>query len=308
MKKLHLSIFFVFLLVVAPLSRASSLCDASCELSIDFTNGGSIEAVDALTLVFGNAGTLVLGEGGTINTNPQPADTDFSSGGTLALNTGDSITFGPGGSLVLGSGGNIDYTSMTLTVDGNITLAAVGGAQTVFLHDNTILAVSSLELNSTATADGNVTVMGSGATIGGGNSIPDISGSGSINIASGGTLTVGSLVYDNTSPVLTLDDINLDLMTSTQTTAGGLTVTTLTQEGLAALEGMSLPTADGNTCTVTNGECVTASGAKYSVNAAGELVPVDSGGFLNPCLLLLACGLLAGRWYFVRSLFNEKTV
>ena len=297
MKKLHLSILFVFLLVVAPLSRASNLCDASCDLSIDFANGGSIEAVDSLTLVFGNGGTLVLGAGGTINTNPQPADTDFSSGGALALNTGDSITFGPGGSLVLGSGGNIDYTSMTLTVDGNITLAAVGGAQTVFLHDNTILAVSSLELNSEATAGGNVTVMGSGVTIGSGNSIPDISGSGSINIASAGTLTVGSLVYDNTSPVLTLNDINLDLTSPTLDITGDLTVVTLTQEGLAFLEGQSLPTSDGNTCTVTNGECVTASGVKYVVNSEGELAPaaVDNGGALNWYVLLIISALLSLR-------------
>ncbi len=294
MKKLHLSILFVLLLVVAPLSRASNLCDASCDLNIDLTNGGSIEAVDALTLVFGNGGTLVLGAGGTINTNPQPSMTDFSTGGVLALNAGDSITFGPGGSLVLGDGSNIDYTGMSITVDGSMTLAAVGGAQTVFLHDNTALAVSTLELNSVVTAGGNVIVMGSGVTTGSGNSTPVITGSGSISIASGGTLTVGSLVYDGSSPVVTVNDINLDLTTSALTTTGGLTVTSLTQEGLAALEGISLPTADGNTCTVTNGECVTASGAKYVVNSEGELVPAaDDGGSLNLYVLLIIGALLS---------------
>jgi hypothetical protein len=86
--------------------HAQNLCDASCEFSVTFPEGGGLEAIDELTLTFGTGGELILGTGGTVNTAIQPSSLDYSSGGTLTLSAGESITFGPDGSLDLGTGGN----------------------------------------------------------------------------------------------------------------------------------------------------------------------------------------------------------
>jgi hypothetical protein len=104
------ALFFAFLFSHNVL--ADNLCDASCELTITFPDGGSIEATEALIITFGIDGTLNLGTTGTVNSNPQPADIDFSAGGSLPFAQGESITFGDNGSITLGAGGNIDYSNM----------------------------------------------------------------------------------------------------------------------------------------------------------------------------------------------------
>lgn len=118
---------------------AATLCDGSCEFIVTFPQGGSIQATEALTLTFGAGGELILGEAGTVNTNPQPNSLDFSANGTLALAAGDSIGFGANGQINLGTGGNIDYSSLTILSDGQARLVAVGATQTVTI-DNLVLS------------------------------------------------------------------------------------------------------------------------------------------------------------------------
>ena len=101
----------IFLFLFANSVFAANLCDTSCNLTITFPGGGSIEATEALAFTFGTGGVLDLGATGTINTAVQPSSTDFSTGGTLALAVGESITFDAGGSLDLGTGGAIDFIS-----------------------------------------------------------------------------------------------------------------------------------------------------------------------------------------------------
>ena len=125
---------FCALLFSANLS-ATMLCDNSCDLSISFPDGGEIQATESLTLNFGSAGALELGDTGTVNTNPQPADLDYSSGGTLLLNKGDSISFDVNGSIVLGEGGNIDYSAMRVNSSGQLNVKAVGGSETLVIQN-----------------------------------------------------------------------------------------------------------------------------------------------------------------------------
>ncbi len=114
---------------------------------------------------------------------------------------------------------------------------------------------------------------------------PDLSGSlaGTLTITGGGTLTLNNGV----------DLVNA----SGEVTpiSGGFFVANLSQQSLAEMEGFPLLTSDGNTCTVTNGECVTDSGAKYVVNENGELVPASNGGMLDYWLILLIGILLVWR-------------
>jgi len=111
------------------------LCNDRCKLSISFPEGGELQATEALTLSFGTDGMLELGATGTVNTNPQPADTDYSNGGTLLLNKGDSISFDVNGSIVLGEGGNIDYSAMRVNSSGQLSVKAVGGSETLLIEN-----------------------------------------------------------------------------------------------------------------------------------------------------------------------------
>lgn len=94
----------IFLFLFANSAFAANLCDTSCNLTITFPSGGSIEVTEALMFTFGTGGVLELGATGTINTAVQPDSTDYSAGGTLVLAAGESITFDAGGSLDLGAG------------------------------------------------------------------------------------------------------------------------------------------------------------------------------------------------------------
>ncbi len=100
----YLTLVFV-LFSLSNSAHSQNLCDASCEFSASFPQGGFLEETDELTLTFGTGGELILGTGGTVNIAIQLSSLDFSSGGTLFLSDGENITFGPGGSLVLGNGG-----------------------------------------------------------------------------------------------------------------------------------------------------------------------------------------------------------
>ncbi|MGQ0586946.1 MAG: hypothetical protein ACT4PK_07070, partial [Gammaproteobacteria bacterium] len=101
------------LLLAAPAATAASLCDGPCSVSIDFAEGGTINATDGAVLTFGpENGLLALGAGGSIDYGAgggfvplEGGLPDMSQGGTITLGPGGIINFGPGGSLATGIGG-----------------------------------------------------------------------------------------------------------------------------------------------------------------------------------------------------------
>ena len=117
---------------------ASDLCDSSCDLSITFPDGGSIEAVKDIEIEFGT--------GGYITNNG--VTTGYSKGDDLELDSGESIIFGAGGKLVLGEGGNIDHSEMTITSNGVMNLAAVGGKKKVEIRDLNLVGELTLNMSS----------------------------------------------------------------------------------------------------------------------------------------------------------------
>jgi len=122
-------IFFLLFLSSINLAFAQNWCDPSCNLSISFPEGGSIDATEALTLTFSQNGLLDLGEAGTINASVQPANTNYSNGGELSLSVGESITFGKGGLLELGSEGNINTTYLNISTTGDVSIIATGSVE-----------------------------------------------------------------------------------------------------------------------------------------------------------------------------------
>ena len=224
----------IFLFLFANSAFAANLCDTSCNLTITFPSGGSIEATEALMFTFGTGGVLELGETGTINTAVQPNSTDFSAGGELALTAGESITFDEGGLLDLGTGGTIDYTSITVTTDGEFDMQVESVVESVYVGDIIIngtgtlrvtVTGASVELGSIVTngdvviiaLDGSITATGTNV-IGGSVSLSsdgDISladiGSTTCTISSDGSLTVSATTSPtiSTCSVATLDGVTL---------------------------------------------------------------------------------------------------
>ena len=76
-----------FVLIFSGLANAGQLCDAQCRLAIDFPGGGSIEAVEALVITFGDAG--LVDTAGSV--------TAYVAAETLALEAGEALLFGDGG-------------------------------------------------------------------------------------------------------------------------------------------------------------------------------------------------------------------
>ena len=146
----------IFLFLLSNSAFAANLCDTSCNLTISFPAGGSIEATEALTFTFGTGGVLDLGATGTINTVVQPASTDFSTGGTLVLAAGESISFDAGGSLDLGTGGNLDYSNIMLTTEGDIDIQSIGGTESILLNSITIVGAGILTITGL-----NINIVGS---------------------------------------------------------------------------------------------------------------------------------------------------
>ena len=322
-------LFFAFLFAHSVV--ADDLCDASCELTITFPDGGSLEAVEALTLTFGTSAELALGAAGTINTAVQPANTDYSSGASLVLAKGESITFGSGGYLVLGDGGNIDHLNMTISSSGYASLKAIGGAEAITIETltldgglnitfeaNNITINGTLAINTGSTinviADTSTTgtsvctVQDPSATISI-SSIPAIDTVDSCNTISddlglGGVLSVGSV--DPNETILTGGSIIITPVTGIDLApvvdAGDLTIT-LSDELLQSLpEGTELTVQDGNTCIITSGECISESGVRYKV-VDGELVAAsDDSGSLSLWSFVQAFVLLI----LGRSLYSPK--
>jgi hypothetical protein len=136
MMKYLIGLFVSFLL--AGNLFAENLCDSSCNLTISFPEGGAIEAVEPLTIKFGDGGFI----------NDGLITVAYPAGKTRSLTTGESIDFQSGGSFDLGYGGNIDYSDIIVQSSGAMDLSAVGGSSKVLIQDMTLLGGCSLNISS----------------------------------------------------------------------------------------------------------------------------------------------------------------
>ena len=271
---------------------AADLCDPACDIQIDFTDGGSIEAIEPLDIVFGSDGILELGAAGTLNVAVPPASLDYSTGGVLSLAAGESISFGAGGMLDLGDAGNIDYTVINVVIGGEISIDTTDDTGTVQVTAGSTFTWNTGSSWTTASNWNN------SGTISLANGVDLSSGANFSNTISG-TLSIGSTTFSNVG-LISVSEIETGIVLNggsfIQTiTPGSFAPIMLTQEGLAFFEGVEMMTADGGSCTVTDGECFADTGAKYIVNADGELVPAEGSSRLSPVLLFMLMGWMLLR-------------
>jgi len=262
--KLPASVLFA-LLFSGNLS-AVMLCDDSCELSISFPEGGELQATEALTLSFGTGGVLEPGATGTLNTNPQPADTDYSNGGTLLLNQGDSISFDVNGSMLLGEGGNIDYSAMRVNSSGQLSLKAVGGSETLHIEKLelgtdlvAILEAAVIRVEGEFTLSSNVTVNAELINFG----ILNFSSASILNLSSGASgcnsssANAGVVLSSGSTPGLVgcTETVSIQNITGGNINFTNTDLTAITDGGITA-SSTTLVLEAGNVIAVTPGTLV----------------------------------------------------
>ena len=79
-------------------------------------------------------------------------------------------------------------------------------------------------------------------------------------------------------------------------------LSSITQQDLIALEGVTIPLDDNNTCTIQNGVCIDSGGTTYEL-VAGKFVQIqgnDSGSLDLPALLFLFYMLILSVYTFRR--------
>lgn len=282
-----LSIFFLLLFINT--ASATNLCDNSCELTLSFPEGGSIEATEPLTITFGVGGSLILGETGTINTAIQPVSTDYSAGGTLTLNIGESISFSVNGFISTATAGNMDYTKLSLTGPLTADITASGGTETISVNAISITgdatfnfdainielldlsSDSSVTINGSETSNyfiiGSIDVQTLNVNGGSGSDVYDISGTNDTSTTgiSGTDSTFNNSTIDSTllvtneaifisSPTITISDPangwSLNSVTTTELTGFNYDNPIYLQETVIPIDGLSW-VVNGEICVLT---------------------------------------------------------
>jgi hypothetical protein len=153
-------------LLFAPGTTATPLCENACEMVVEFTVGGRIEAVQALTFTFGEGGLIDLGDGSIMA---------FGSGGVYEMAGGEALVFAAGGRLDLGSAGNIEHSDATFVINGDLTLRDSGNGMVTLLGSWTIGENGTLFLDSPSTVGANLDLSGAGSvTLGSGLFTPQV--------------------------------------------------------------------------------------------------------------------------------------
>ena len=237
----------IVLLLVTTLFASSStarlFCSNACDFQIAFVNGGSIEAVESLTITFGDGGLVDTGS----------TSMAYVDGQALSLVAGESLVFSEGGQFHLGSGGNIDATSVIFNVDGNALLGDTAGGEVTLWSDSALNIQNGggLTLNSGLTVNGTL----------------DLS-AGVLQPASVGSITLGKgLIYPGTNSLVVNSSTNM-------ISGGTISLTALTVDDLVNLQGFELPTANGGNCTVQDASCIDTQGQRYSL-VEGQFVLVN---------------------------------
>lgn len=188
------------LLLINTSSWAGLLCAPDCQVEIDFTNGGTIEAVEEVTFIFGDSGLVDTGS----------TSSAYVKDDTLLLNAGETLDFSSGGVLNLGNLGNIDYTHLVINTGDFVSITSgTAFTRVSILADHTLeyrgdaditIQADEFVLDGSLVIDGSLTLEArSNSTPGGGSSssscnLTNTSGSG-VSLNSGETydLTSGSI-------------------------------------------------------------------------------------------------------------------
>ncbi len=278
--------FILGLLLYAGSAGSANLCNQNCLLTVGFPGGGSIEAVESLSITFG--------DGGLVDT--VGSVTAYVAGETLILNAGESLVFAAGGSFDLGNGGNIDYTDLAITTDGDITLGAVGGDEQVLVPAGSRLSFpggglinESSEFVLSGTLD-----IGSSATLNiSGPALPDGC---DLSSPAGVTLSVSGLaplVLDNNAGC---GVINTTLISMPVVGSGSLT---LTDPGTSLIVGSfnpaAVPTINVGSLTLTQNDEDSDEESDTSKSETSSKADESNGGSPDLLFLLLLAGIAAVR-------------
>ena len=197
-------------MVLPQWGMAESLCAGGCQMTAEFVEGGSLEAVEVLQITFGQGGVI----------NDGASATGYAAGEILTLNAGDRLDFAAGGILDLGADGDIDYSAMNLTVNGNLQISAAPDVM-VSLHGDSIFRINGdLTLDSSWSLEATLDLSGATTTASGNGELtlqPSavIQGStGQLTMTGGspGTITAGNLAA--------LDGGDLNLISGAIQTSG----------------------------------------------------------------------------------------
>lgn len=310
-KNLFIIPLVLLLGIINPL-YADNLCDQQCQLNLTFPDGGEIVAEEALTITFGAGGFI---NDGSVNIG-------YALNETVVLAAGESLNFIDGGEFDLGDTGNIDYTNLSITSNGTGELSAVGGNENVFIYTLSLSGTMTFILNSNVELIGvlnsgstNSTIFGNvllnngtynvnGGTVG-------CSNSQSSTTSSNVTLSAGSSNTTSLPPTIpancihsiggninlsagSLNLFNPQLMLTpvTPVTVGSLVLNSaglIGLDSLTLLDNMTLPIADGGSCTVSSNQCITSAGEVYELKD-GNLVSIEEGksGFDLQLILLMS--------------------
>ncbi len=217
-------------LLFTPGASATPLCENACEMVVEFTVGGRIEAVEALTFTFGEGGLIDLGDGTVMA---------FGSGGVLELPAGEAWVFAAGGQLYLGAEGNIEYSDANILINGDLTLLDNGDGTVTLLGSWAIGGGGTVLLESAATFSANVDFSGAGSvTLGSGFFTPQVPATpiqidpGTLNpgVISGGVVigsgavtigNTGSIDFGSGSVIVVQPSTPIDISEGGTLTGGG---------------------------------------------------------------------------------------
>lgn len=325
------TITIAFSLLFSISASAANLCDSACEFNSAFLNGGSIDATEPLTITFGSGG--FVNDGATTTGKANGETMVLTTGQSMLFGAGGELELGVGGNIdytsMSLSGGVHTINADTLITITQLNLSDAASLQSQ--SDIVIVDGGKLSVDNSASilmTAGSLTING-GVDIGGNGSLligvdptnndtcnfSAISSTLSISNSNVGTLSdpcadistiinSGTFSIDNNLlaqgdiQIVGVTSLTISPITGGTLSIGPLTVANLTTETLANFEGALLATADNENCTVTNGECLSASGARYVV-VGGELVLADDaeGSLALLSFILLLSTLLLMRHY-----------
>ena len=253
------------------------------EGSLDVSNG-SIAGAGDLTISTSGQGNVSVGAGSSINAGPADGnggDLTISGDGTFEVNGGKLEANAGNSTSGTIEGGNVNITGSNVTVSGEGSITADGTLK-VESDDNN---KGSLAVSGESTVNAGSVTVGSGADLTLGESTGDNQGSGNLNIAENGIVTVeGSLDVDNGSiagagdlTISTGGQGNVSVGADSSITAGLADGNggdlTISGDGTFEVNGGNLEANAGNSTSDTN--------KPGNVNITGSNVTVSNNGSIT---------------------------
>jgi fibronectin-binding autotransporter adhesin len=156
-------------------------------------NAGSVTTISDGAL--GNASVVSIGAGARLNVDSNAGVNGLAGNGAVQIASGQTFTVGAGNASSSFDGGMAGAGAFTKDGSGTLTLTGING-----ITGNTM--VTGGTLNVTGSLGSAAVTVGNGATLGGNGSLLGaltVDSGGHLNLGSGNTLSVGSLVMNNTT-------------------------------------------------------------------------------------------------------------